>query len=102
MVVANGLVFFVCLSIFALYIVSQMSVMVERKLFDVFESIVLENITITVLLVNASVNPFIYFVTNQNVRHSFGKMVRNVVCKPIDSKRLNALPPVAVICDSQL
>ncbi len=101
MVIANGLVFFVCLSFFALLVLSQIFVKVERRLFDVYQSIVIENITLTILLINASVNPFIYFVTNQYVRHSFQKIIRNVVCKPIDSKRLNVAPPVVVKCDSQ-
>ena len=76
MVIANGLVFFVCLSVFALMIVSQISVMVDRKLFDAYGSIIVENTTITLLLINASVNPFIYFITNQQFRHSFKKMMR--------------------------
>ncbi len=101
MVIANGLIFFVCLSIFALQIFSQIFGMMEMNLFDVYHSIILENITLTVLLVNASVNPFIYFVTNQHCRHTFKKMIRNVFCKPIDSNHLNVLRPAAV-CDSQL
>ena len=104
MVIANGLVFFVCLSIFALMIVSQISEMVDMKLFDTYGRIIVENITLTVLLINASVNPYIYIATNQHVRHSFEKMIRNIVCKTINSDQRGNVSntPVAVICDSHL
>ncbi len=78
MVITNGLVFFLCLSVFALLVILQISVIVDRRLFDVNESIIIENITLTVMLINASVNPFIYFITNQQFRHSFKKLIRDV------------------------
>ncbi len=79
MVIANGLVFFACLSTSALMLILEIFAMLDMRLFNVYQSIVLENITLTVLLINASVNPFIYFVTNQNVRNSFEKIIQNVV-----------------------
>ncbi len=81
MVIANGFVYCVCVSIFLLLIALQISTMLGRRFLDIHQSIVLADITHTFMLINASVNPIVYFITNQSYRQHFKKTILRGLCK---------------------
>ena len=81
MVIANGFVYCVCVSIFLLLLALQISRMFGRRFLDMHHSIVLSDITHTFMLINASVNPIVYFITNQSYRKNFKKIILRGLCK---------------------
>ncbi len=82
MVVANGTVFFLCYSIFAIRaMVDVLYSVFQIQLFDDEQFPLFGTITGSLFIINASVNPLIYFIVNQRYRQeiliSFNLLQRN-------------------------
>ncbi len=102
MVIANSVVYFVCISSFALMLASRLFDFVGTNNFTAYQSVVLENITITVMVINSSVNPLIYFITNQSYRKSFKKAILGGFCSSNHSKSRGVVTRADGMCASQL
>ncbi len=82
MVIANGVVYFVCVFVFVLRVAWQVSTMLGMRYLNMYENIVLMDTTYTFMLINASVNPLVYFISNQSYRQHFQKTILGGFCKP--------------------
>ena len=71
MVVANGIVFYFCFIVFlatmSITLVSSFSL----EMTNVYQVTILSDVNFTFVLINASINPLIYFITNNSYRHAF-------------------------------
>ena len=71
MVVANGIVFYFCFIVFlatmSITLVSSFSL----EMTNVYQVTILSDVNYTFVLINASINPLIYFITNNSYRHAF-------------------------------
>ena len=71
MIIANGVTFFIFSSIVAAYIVtSLLNLFIEKLLKQDYDETTFENIQVTCIMLNASVNPIIYFLTNRRYRRA--------------------------------
>ena len=101
MVIANGVVFFVCIYTFVFTLTSQILIVVGIRFFTEYQIIVLENITQIFLLINSSINPIVYFIANQSYRQSFNKTVLGGLCKSTNSKSPTVPTEADAMCESQ-
>ncbi len=77
MVIANGIVFLLFSTIFnALKVLYTMSG-IGLKLLTIQQLNVLEHVQLIIILINASVNPLIYFITNPSYRRALKTSVMN-------------------------
>ena len=70
MVIANGTVFYLCFMIFLANITTLM-LSIDSGIINAYQVVVLADVNYTVVLINASINPLIYFITNSSYRHAF-------------------------------
>ena len=70
MVIANGVTFFIFSSIVAAYFVTSLLNLFKEKLPQqlYYDVIIFENFRDTSILLNASANPLIYFISNRRYR----------------------------------
>ncbi len=81
MVIVNGSIFFVCYSIFEVVeIIDLTSSVFHIQLLDIDNSVMFQCITSSIFMINASINPFIYFIVSQRYRHAFLTTLKNI-CK---------------------
>ena len=71
MVVANGMIFYICFTLFLAYMNFQLMVSFEMEIMNAYQNIILNDIFYTLVLINASINPLVYFITNSSYRHAF-------------------------------
>ena len=82
MIIANGVTFFIFSSIVATYIVtSLLNLFIEKLLKQDYDETTFENIQVTSIMLNASVNPIIYLLTNRRYRRALKTSIMRLCCK---------------------
>ena len=99
MVMANTVAFFACISIYEFMLMSQILNVVEIRLFNEYQHV--DNITHTFVVINSSINPLVYYITNHSYRQSFKETICGF-CKSRQSKSSGVLPQVVGMCKSHL
>ena len=70
MVIANGIIFDFCYGSFLVNMSIQLMSSFELEVMNAYQYIILTDINYTFILINASINPLIYFITNNTYRHA--------------------------------
>ena len=70
MVIANGIVFFLCSTVFNAVMVVSPIALLGLKVLTIQQLNALEHVQLVLILVNASVNPLIYFIANPSYRRA--------------------------------
>ena len=71
MVIANGTVFYLCFIVFLATMSIRLMLSFNLEITNVYNVVILTHVNYTVVLINASINPLIYFITNNSYRHAF-------------------------------
>ena len=71
MVIATGTTFYFCFTIFLVNMSIKLFLSFELEIINAYQNIILTNINYTFVLINASINPLVYFITNNSYRHAF-------------------------------
>ena len=71
MVIANGTIFYLCFTVFLFNMSIQLMLSFELEIINAYENVILTDINYTFVLINASINPLVYFITNSSYRHAF-------------------------------
>ena len=71
MVIANGIIFYFCFTVFLVTMNIQLLISFELEIINPYQNIILTDINYTFILINASINPLVYFITNNTYRHAF-------------------------------
>ena len=83
MVIANGVTFFIFSSIVAAYIITSLLNLftenIPKELY--YDEITFENIQVTAVVLNASVNPIIFFLTNRRYRSALKTLIMRLCCR---------------------
>ena len=83
MVIANGVTFFIFSSIVAAYFVTSLLNLFKEKLPQqlYYDVMIFENFRDTSILLNASANPPIYFISNRRYRGALRTSIMSLSCK---------------------
>ena len=83
MVIANGLIFFLCSSIFISYMLYFAVSSLTRKVsfLNELQINIFENVRILFIVLNASVNPLVYIATNRRYRYALRTSILVCWCK---------------------
>ena len=73
MVIANGAIFYLCFIVFLATMSVTLMLSFDSGIINAYDVVVLRNVNYTVVLINASINPLIYLITNISYRHAFKK-----------------------------
>ena len=71
MVIANGTVFYLCFIVFLATMGITLMSSFNLEIINIYQVTILSDVNYTVVLINASINPLIYFITNNSYRHAF-------------------------------
>ncbi len=102
MVMANTIVFFACISTFVFMSTTQVLNTVKIHFLNEYQYRHVENLTNTFMIINSSVNPLVYFITNQSYRQSFRKTILCGLCKSNHLESSGVSTQGKRICESQL
>ncbi len=80
MVIVNGSVFCLCSMVVSVYGLTNILYTVFNLIEDI-HCVLFKPVGFTFILLNASVNPMIYFTVNQRYRNAFMTSIRNVYCR---------------------
>ena len=75
MVIANGTIFYLCFSVFLVNISLQLMISFQLEIMNAYQRIIWADVNYTFVLINASINPLVCFITNQSYRHALKKSV---------------------------
>ena len=71
MVITNGTIFYLCFASFIVTMSVQLLSSFELEAVNSYQNIILTDINYTFTLINASINPLVYFITNKTYRQAF-------------------------------
>ena len=76
MVIANGMIFYLCFLVFLVNISLHLMISFQLEIMNAYQRIIWDDVNYTFVLINASINPLVYFITNQSYRHALKKSMR--------------------------
>ncbi len=80
MVIANGFVFFLCSTVFNTLMVYEAISMFGFRLLTRLQVHAVSHVRYIFMLINAAVNPLIYFITNPNYRRAVKASIMKCRC----------------------
>ena len=90
MVIANGTIFCLCFTVFLFTMIIKFMSVLKLENAKGYEDIILSDVNYTFVLINASINPSVYFITNNSYRHAFKQTFW--MCSKRQSDNIDATP----------
>ena len=78
MVIANGTIFYLSWIVFLVQMSIQIIVSFEWEIINRYQEVILMDVNCTFILINASINPLVYFITNKSYRRALKKVCVDV------------------------
>ena len=76
MVIANGTVFYLSWVVFLIQMSIQIVVSFEWEIINKYQEVIFMDVNYTFVLIKASINPLVYFITNQSYRDALKKSMK--------------------------
>ena len=71
MVIVNGSIFYFCFAIILVNMSIELMSSFKLEVMNAYQYIILTDINYTFILINASINPLVYFITNKTYQQAF-------------------------------